>query len=542
VKGALAPIVSILIPLLACTVHREPVDLDRLLPETLGHEVSPVGRPSAPPRIRVKLAEGKEFRIELRDSFVVYRTGRPIAKGSDAVLKLSLLTSRAARLEYFALISQKETRLEAVLRAEELRDGGTPAVVKSAGRVYHIGKTELDNRKYLVLAGPYATESEAQHARIEGSNGVVRSPVTPPEGALKIAWGAGKDSITADPPLRIVPRGTTESPVALVDSNGERRMYNNVLEVRISSGGDLLLINELSLEEYLRGVIPHEMGPAFPLEALKAQAVAARSFTLAYLDLKPSLFHEPYDFTADVFSQVFGGAGGHSTRADSAVRLTEGQVLIRGGELVRGFYHSSCGGHTESSTIITGDSCCFLEGTSDLISGGLPDLGSEEGVRLFLDGRPNAYSGYPDFPSQLAWLERSYRWEVTLTAEEIEDAIALRTGHRIGDMISLTPLERGVSGRISRMEVRGTRSTVILPNQLEIRQALSKRPLKSSLFYLGIEPGADGRPGRVTFVGGGFGHGVGLCQTGATAMALLGKHHCEILLHYYRGCSIVDLY
>jgi SpoIID/LytB domain protein len=322
----------------------------------------------------------------------------------------------------------------------------------------------------------------------------------------------------------------------------EQRRFGGVLELCLSSGGDLLLVNELPLEDYLRGVVPHEMGSGFPLEALKAQAVAARSFTLAYLDLKPSLFHEPYDFTADVSSQVYGGAGRTSTRADSAVLLTRGQVLVKGAELVRGFYHSCCGGHTESSDIITGDSCCFLGGVSDLVSGRPTDLRTESGARLFLGGRPDAFCGHSGFPVHLSWLERTVRWEVTYTSDEIENAIALRTGARIGDLVELIPLRRGVSGRISQMRVVGTGGTIVLRDQLKIRQALARRPLKSSMFYVRPQMGQRGLPERITFVGGGFGHGVGMCQTGATAMALMERDYREILLHYYEGCSIVDLY
>jgi SpoIID/LytB domain protein len=541
VKLAFASLSPVLLLLLTCTPRLGSDGVTLPVPNPVSHDIEPRGCPPGPPTVRVKVAEGPGFRVSIRDSFVLYRDGVPLARGADTELDLSLRSFQPPVLRYSARVSESETRLRASLMADSLRAMGIPARIREAGRIYRIGKAKIDNRKFLVLAGPFRTEDEARAAPRKATNGIIREIIRPPSGEVEMAFGDGIALV--QPGTRIVPQGDSTFPLAVADSeDGTPRRYEGVLEIQVSTEGSLLLVNELPLEDYLRGVIPHEMGPGFPPEALKAQAVAARSFTLAYLDLKPSLFHEPYDFGADVSCQVYGGDHARMSRTDSAVTLTRGQVLVRDGELVRGFYSSCCGGHTEGSSAITMDSCCFIDGVSDLAAGSPPDLRSESGIRDFLDSHPYAHCGFQGFPEHLSWLGSSFRWRITLRREEIEASIRTQTGRDVGDLISLRPLERGISGRITRMEVSGTRGILILDDQLEVRRALRRPPLKSSMFYVTVEQGPDGLPERFTLVGGGYGHGVGLCQTGATAMALKETKYRDILAHYYAGCRIVDLY
>ncbi len=334
-------------------------------------------------------------------------------------------------------------------------------------------------------------------------------------------------------------------------------------------GSSFHLINEIPLEDYLASVISSEMSAQAPLEFLKAQAVTARSWLVAMLEKKKKPRpksgagaedeiviwqdvndHEGFDVCADDHCQRYQG----TTRIISpnvrrAINDTRGRFLCFGGRICDARYHKCCGGQTEIySTAWEDQNDDYLSNISDDADFYSP-VRSENDARQWLTGRPKAYCNVtdkkllntilPDFDLETADF---YRWRVAYRREELEDIIRKKSGLDFGEVTALVPLERGPSGRIFKLKIEGSKRTVIVGKELEIRRWLSPSHLLSSAFVVDTERQTDGKVSRFILQGGGWGHGVGLCQIGAAVMAAQGFTAEEILAHYFVGADVVKRY
>lgn len=299
---------------------------------------------------------------------------------------------------------------------------------------------------------------------------------------------------------------------------GERRRYRGSMEFRVDSRG-ITAINHLPVEEYLYAVVPSEMPASWPLEALKAQAVAARSYVLANRGSNNS---QGFDVLADQKSQVYRGYDVEHPAATRAVEETRGVVLTYRGQVANVVFHSSSGGYTENS--------------EDVWVGRLE----------YLRSRPDPFDRHQANPH--------YNWSVTYTAEQLKEQLASR-GYQFSQVHDLEILERTTSGaRVKSMRITGLdtsgRPLVVeigrdpaKPKADEVRWALG---LKSAFFTMekviaGTSSGGQhfSRLVSVTFRGNGWGHGLGMSQYGALGMAEKGYSYQEILQYYYPGTTLV---
>ncbi len=266
------------------------------------------------------------------------------------------------------------------------------------------------------------------------------------------------------------------------------RPFRGRLEIHQERGKRIQVVNVLALEDYLRGVIREEISPQWPLEALKAQAVVARTFALRQvLDNPGQLFH--LKCTTD--SQVYGGKRREDFRSDWAVQDTAGIVLTYEGKPIPAFYHAACGGHTED----------------------VADVWSFNHVSL--QGVPCGYCPYHPV----------YTWQASLRKEEIRRAL-LRWGCQLGEIEAILPVTRSKTGRILQLEVRHAGGRTLMEGK-KFRQCLGYDLIRSTNFSVNRQNGV------FTFLGKGWGHGVGLCQWGAKGMAELAFSYEAILHHYY---------
>jgi stage II sporulation protein D len=273
---------------------------------------------------------------------------------------------------------------------------------------------------------------------------------------------------------------------------GDRR-YPGVLAIS-RSGAGLQAVNELDLETYLHGVVGAEMPASWEIEALKAQAVAARTYAVARrLDAGKAA---PFDLRDDTRSQVYVGRppAAQAARIEEATAATAGLILAVRGRPFTAYFHSTCGGHTESA-----------ERVFDT-DRGLEPLG---GV-----------------PCEFCRDSPAFRWEARLAKADVEAALELPA------ITSLRAEDPGPSGRCRevRMEAGDVSRTM---SSMETRKRLGYGVVKSTAFT------AEFEGEEILFRGTGFGHGVGMCQWGARGMAKAGKPFREILLHYYPGAEIV---
>ena len=289
------------------------------------------------------------------------------------------------------------------------------------------------------------------------------------------------------------------------------------------------MVNQLNLEEYLYSVVPSEIPAYWPEEALTAQAIAARSYTLANMG---RFSNRGFDLMGSVRSASYRGAGNEAERTNAAVDASQGQVLTYDGKILNAVYSANSGGHTESGESVWGNPSP-LQAVSD------PELSTRtsplppEDLARWLAETPASFSSKPGLHSASA-----YRWRTWVSAEEISARLRSR-GTELGQIISLLSKGRGISGRVEKILVRGTLGSSEIRGDA-IRSVLGS--LRSNLFVSEPLLGSGKLPESFIFSGGGWGHGVGMDQSGAAGMASDGWTAAEILAHYYPGTAIETLY
>jgi SpoIID/LytB domain protein len=352
----------------------------------------------------------------------------------------------------------------------------------------------------------------------------------------------------------------------------ESQTFEGALTFLADVDGTLTAINTLSVESYLSSVITSEMSGTAPLEFLKAQAVTSRSWLVAMLEKKKQANqrptssartyfkegeiirwydledHERFDVCADDHCQRYQGVA-RKGQAVEAVSGTCGTFLTWQGKVCDARFHKACGGLTEWFETAWADvQVPYLISISDA-SGTFEGVQSEEDARQWLLSRPDAYCRVEDqdflgcvLPSYDQETADFFRWQVVYERGDLEKIIHDKSGIDFGTLHGLIPLVRGPSGRIHRLKIVGSRETVIVGKELEIRRWLSPSHLYSSAFVVQAMGGLAGIPEQFVLHGGGWGHGVGLCQIGAAAMAERGFSAEAILAHYFPGTLLERLY
>ena len=315
----------------------------------------------------------------------------------------------------------------------------------------------------------------------------------------------------------------------------EDRNYEGEIFIYINKNHQFDVIIKLMLEDYLKGVIPYEMGGNSPLEALKAQAVAARSEAIIALISK--MYSGPhYDLTSDVECQVFSGNNKRTATSDRAVAETQALILTEVGEPINAYYASNCGGHSELIQNVWPDRprpLSYQEAFKDNSSNKKLDLSNEDHLRKWIASSPDVYCN-PNREVELPpWSQKNFRWERVYSVAELSRMLA---GDKdLGKLIEINPIKRGQSGRIYKSGFIFEKGKFTKNTELSIRQLWSPS-LRSSCFVV------DQEKDKFIIKGAGWGHGVGMCQSGAVAQAKLSRNFQKILKHYYRKAKLTKLY
>ena len=341
----------------------------------------------------------------------------------------------------------------------------------------------------------------------------------------------------------------------------------------------IVAINELPVEKYLESVISSEMSATSSLELLKAHAVISRSWLLAQMKKRREVAesgnnffsftkkedtlirwydredHTLFDVCADDHCQRYQGITKEtSPHVAEAIRQTKGQILMNGEEICDARFSKCCGGITEEFQYCWEDtSKTYLTAVRDIALGvehTLPNLTNEEEAEKWIRFNPPAFCNTQDKKIQSEVLNdydqetvNFYRWKETLSQEKLQQLIADKLKMDLGAILDMKAVERGKSGRISKLQIIGTEKTFTIGKELEIRRTLSDSHLLSSAFVVDkYDKDEQGVPQRFELIGAGWGHGVGLCQIGAAVMGEQGYHYDAILLHYYQGAEIKKLY
>lgn len=340
----------------------------------------------------------------------------------------------------------------------------------------------------------------------------------------------------------------------------------------------LTAVNVLSLEDYLVSVISSEMSATSSLELLKAHAVISRSWLMAQVIKGEELQnsenqyqslvetddefirwydredHVNFDVCADDHCQRYQGITKQSTDlVVNAIAATRGLVLTSEGKICDARFSKCCGGVAETfENVWEPQNHKYLQAVIDhpnTPKGYDLNLKSEEAAVKWIRNSPEAFCNTTDkdiLSQVLNDYDQEtmdfYRWKKEYSQAEISELIERKTGKEFGQILDLIPIERGESGRLIKLKIVGSKRSLIIGKELEIRKVLSESHLYSSEFVVDKEADENGVPAKFKLIGAGWGHGVGLCQIGAAVMGAKGYKYDEILLHYFRGAELEKRY
>lgn len=352
-------------------------------------------------------------------------------------------------------------------------------------------------------------------------------------------------------PILVRPKDGCNVEITGLNRKGKQAAYRGFIELIRSSKDEskFSIVNVLSLQNYLRGVVPNEMPVRFGLEALKAQTVAARNYAVT-----PRIkAYQEFDLCDSVACQVYFGANTEDTLSDEAIIETNGIIALDNEDNpILALYSSTAGGYTESYEYAFSD-----PQTKEFPSTGIHYLTAVADNKEFeiLNTDEKAEEFYSTSPAAFDDMSPYYRWSKEWTKEELEKVLsktmvaqsktgfitpALISSSDFGNLVSIKALKRGNSGKIIELEVVTDKNTFVIQKELVIRRCFQKNniSLPSANFAISY---IDAQKPVYKFSGGGFGHGVGLSQWGAGKMASLGYTYDKILQHYYKGIKLATI-
>ncbi|MEW5855426.1 MAG: SpoIID/LytB domain-containing protein [Myxococcota bacterium] len=544
--------------------------------DAVGHPVVTVGLMDG--RGEVRLRSGSAFRVRFRDK----EGQKTLQLPAGARVGFVVGKSTPARVRRWVVVETLErddrtTREEARARWE--KGGWGETRVFDVGGIYGVEGTVVDNRASLVCILP-PPSSSVEHLSKQiyeqtGARGRVHEELLEvPHGTITIRDEGGATLAQARDVAEVTAPGGSVVVEQVEHSAGyknhgfEDRTYVDRVLVALDSKGKLAVINALDVDRQLAGIVPSEIFPNAHPEALKAQAVTARGEVFAKIGLRH--LTDPFLLCDEQHCQVYSGIAAERAGPTAAVEATRGEMAFLGPRLVDSVYSSMCGGRSEDNDVVweVPPSAALrgrvdYEGGAALQAAAVPalehdghvfpaprmevdlskpvahpgllaatDLADEAALRRFLDNPP------PSWCAQATLGKKDkFRWKRRLTRDEVNKATRELA---VGNVVALQVEGRGHSGRVRTLKVVGTTGTAFVHRELPVRRLFGNLP--SGLFVIDEERGEGGEVLAWTFSGAGFGHGVGMCQTGAVGMAEAGHDYRAILRHYYNGAEVRRVY
>lgn len=508
------------------------------------------------PEVRVGLLKGKTaIEFSPMGKCEILAGTELLAKGNSGEIWIIGVKESKPGKEVFRLVAgSMSSRDRAREKAREVEALGFKTMIKPIGMTSFPLQTGVSPTLFyrVYLADIFETDSSARTFREQLKNSletfIVREMVKPPSGQFILKNVTKNLQYESPVPLHIL-----GAPIQIKDitvgtgfhwEKWEDRIYPPVIEFTLDMQGKLSAVNVVPLELYVEGVLPYEMPSGFPESALRAQAVCIRSKALALKGLVHS--EDPFDFCGEVHCQVYGGLDRRNFLVSRAVRKTQGEVLVSEGRIVDALFSAVCGGHTENVEEIWNTSPkahlkARVDGPFSLKR--YEPLDQEENVRKWILESPQAYCNTRngEWPTAFAYTQKYFRWEVRISQEELRAQLEKSSGKSLGAIREMVSLKRTKSGRITKLKIVGTERDTVLEGELVIRKALSPNTLWSSCFIV-IPQEASEIPQAFILKGAGWGHGVGMCQTGAGILAFCGKTYKKILKFYFPNVEIKKVY
>jgi len=493
------------------------------------------------PLVSVRLTEGQD-RVTLRSKGRLVLLpgaddGARVRLRGGATWTIELDDARPGEVRYW-IVAQRIPAgdLEGAARARETwRARGHEVALFESGALLGLQGRTLDTRTLSVALDPQKTEAQARdHATRLGARypilgEVVDESLKRPGGWLVATEKRTGVELRARDLLWVAPEGDARIEIPRLEwghgtpkRGRQDRVYRGDVYLAVGNDAKLVVVNLLSAETLLEGVVPSEIYPSAPPATLRTQAIAARGQLLAKVGTRHR--SDPYLLCAETHCQVYTGGTRAHPRTTRAVRDTRGQLLFDARGLVDTVYSSSCGGHTEAFHEMWGGA------PNPTLPGLIDDTHASTDpvtdVGRFLAEPPDSWCAHN---------RKLFRWARTLAGPKLSRAVnALK---KVGPVHTVRPTRRGRSGRALAVEYVGAKGRHVVEGSYVNRTLLGR--LRSGMWVVSREGGAPGgEPTRWIFRGGGFGHGVGMCQHGAIGLARSGANHDAILRHYYVGSEL----
>jgi stage II sporulation protein D len=512
------------------------------------------------PVLKVNVVNYLEFAdIRCTGNFDILDGDKLILKDvcSDLKWRIKLDSSEPAQYVYTLQIGVVKDRAEAEKLSDELKILGFEARIQELGGMVRLnGKVITDNTHYRVLTGEFNSEPDTVghcwKLFDEFDAEVIKEKIREARGTIEIFDEEYEKSAKIENEIKLIPSDAHTEIIIYdrINNNGDEesdiieKHYSWPMVFKVGDNGGLTAIGEIPLETYLKGVLPSEMKPDYPMEALKCQAIVSRTFALSNIGLSHP--DSAFDICSDNHCQLFNGSSRYHENTSHAVEETAGKVLFMKRILCETPYTALCGGYTSGQHLFwVKDKKCsdkvVYDGPGK--SANAKPLNGESKVIDWVISQPDVYCNPEGSTGSVPVEYKSgFRWEMSISRKRLEDIVGEKTGEDIGTIYDIIPLKRNGSGRLQEIEILGSRKNLKVRRERNIRRTLSERQLKSSCFVIEKEVGDDGIPLTFTFTGAGMGHGAGMCQAGAVAMAIDGKACEAILNHYYREAGLKKLY
>lgn len=519
---------------------------------------------SGMPILRIGLIESRdsiEFRLSGRFS-VLNDQGIAILKDvtSNVKWRVKIEQRQPSKYTYSIVLGQFQERLEAQeLEYNLIEKGIGTRITTRGGKLYYNDRIVNDNTQFWVVVDRLASEEEAQtfakERLSEFSYHVIKEKINEPHALIELFDSEYEKLGEAENVIRIVPESyevITYIYDSMLDNEIQSRVpkyriFSGPLEFRSTNDGRVIIICEMPLEKYVESVVALEMKSEFPIEIIKAQAIAVRSKTIASLGIKH--YEDPYNLCSGAHCQTFNGITQTAESVLKAVQETIGIVLRDNRQVTDANYSLICGGHTEAyHSIFDEDSKepypPIFDGSGKDQKETYRDLTRDDNLKKWVREEPDVYCNLSNTQSSnvINYIRGQFRWQISYDRQELEEIISTKTCSNIGIIYDIIPIRRGVSGRILELEILASNQNLTLNGEWNIRQTLTNDGLSSSCFDVDRQFDDDGFPIAFTFNGAGTGHGVGLCQAGGLVMALRGTNHVEILAHYFKGIKLKKIY
>lgn len=509
------------------------------------------------PTIRIGIIQSADtIAFKCNKSFcLINSNGEKLFSGiAEQKYVLSIYTSQPAEICYQVRAGIEKDLCRAEKWVNDIQLKGVTAQIRTVGVSFEINTHKIDNREHWITIGNFSTYNEAVNFRTSqsapGEYIIIEQILRPASGRIELS------SQSLGSMLRVVPDIVDESSqITVYDvmigiefhwQRFEDLDYRGIIEVGFNNQGKLVAINELDIENYLVSVNSSEMTPDCPLGLLEAQTIVARNTVLATMGKHH--YNTNFHLCSDDHCQCYQGKKREQPISRQAVENTWGEVIMYNNEICDARYSKICGGIMEGyHNVWENRKIPYMRMGVDSDQPIDHPASTEEKAKQLIDSYVPAYcnTNLHPLPSKLANLYSTrnlFRWEVSYNREDLERLIFKKTGQEIGELLDIIPIERGDSGRLIYIELLGSKKRLKIGKELEIRRVLSSSHLYSSCFYVEKELGLDGKAKKFKLKGAGWGHGVGLCQVGATVMAIKHIPYQEILSHYYKQTRIVNLY